>query len=69
MDHDDALAKLDEVPEGEGEPPGELFDAGEGLHSWLSPTAALLLSLETNKQLRKVEKSIKPLSLPMPVCG
>ncbi len=69
MDHDDALAKLDEVPEGEGEPPGELFDAGEGLDSRLSPTAALLLSLETNKQLRKAEKNIKSCGLAMPECG
>lgn len=56
MDHDDALTKLDKVPEGEGEPPGQLFDAGEGLDSWLSPTTALLLSLETNKKLRKGEE-------------
>lgn len=57
MDHDDALTKLEGVPEGEGEPPGQLFDAGEGLDPWVSPAAALLLSLQTNKQLWK-EKEI-----------
>lgn len=57
MDHDDALTKLEEVPEGEGEPPGQLFDAGEGLDPWVSPAATLLLSLQTNKQLWK-EKEI-----------
>lgn len=57
MDHDDAFPKFDEVPEGEGEPPGELLDAGEGLDSWVSPANALLLSLKTHKQLRKVEEN------------
>lgn len=56
MDHDDALTKLEEVPESEGEPPGQLFDAGEGLDSGVSPAAALLLSLQTNKQLWKVKE-------------
>lgn len=55
MDHDDALTKLDQVPESEGEPPGELLDAGERLNSWVSSTAALLLSLQTDKQLWTVE--------------
>ncbi len=56
MDHDHALTKLDVVPESEGKPPGEFFAAGEGLDSWVSPTPALLLSLQTNEQLRKGEE-------------
>lgn len=52
MDHDNAFTKLDKVPEREGEAPGQLFDAGEGLDSWVNPAAALLLSLQTSKQLR-----------------
>ena len=65
MDHDHTLPKLDGVPEGEGEAPGELLDAGEGLDPWVSPAAAaLLLSLQTDKQLRKQEHmSIKQLQL------
>lgn len=57
MDHDDALTKLDEVPESKGEPPRELFDAGESLDSRVSPAATLLLSLKASKQLGKVKKN------------
>lgn len=56
MDHDDTLTKLDQVPKSEGEAPGELLDAGEGLDSGVRPAAALLLSLEASKQLRKESK-------------
>lgn len=51
MDHDDTLTKLHQVPESEGEAPGQLLDAGESLDSRVSPAAALLLSLEASKQL------------------
>lgn len=51
MDHHDTLTKLDEVPEREGEPPGQLLDAGEGLDSWVRRPSTLLLPFETHKQL------------------
>lgn len=58
MDQDDALAELDQVPEREGEAPGELFDAGQGLdvgaRSTATTTALLLLLLllpQTSEQL------------------
>lgn len=57
MDHDDAFAKLDEVPEGQSEAPGQLLDAGEGLDSWVRLTAALLLLFKTHEKLQKREKT------------
>lgn len=52
MDHNDALAELDELPKGEGEPPGELLDAGEALDFRVGLAAAALLPLQTEEQLR-----------------
>lgn len=61
VDQDDALAKLDQVPEREGEAPGKLFDAGQGLDAGPRPavtvatvvaaTAAFLPLPQTSKQL------------------
>lgn len=53
VDHNDAFTKLDEVPEGQSEAPGQLLDAGEGLDSWLHRTAALLLLFKTYEKLQK----------------
>lgn len=58
MDHDDALAKLEKVPERQSEAPGQLFDAGEGLDPGVSPTAALLLLFKTHKQLGSTRKKM-----------
>lgn len=60
VDQDDAFAELDQVPEREGEAPGELFDAGQGLDvgarstaatAATGATAALLLLPQTSEQL------------------
>lgn len=58
MDHDDAFTKLDEVPEGESEAPGQLLDAGEGLDSWVSLTTALLLLFKMHEKLQKTEQTM-----------
>lgn len=68
VDHDDALTKLDEVPEGKSKPPGQLLDAGEGLDPWVSPTTALLLLFQTNKQLGSGGTiASAPFCLPVPM--
>lgn len=53
VDHDHALTKLDEITKGQGQSPGELSDAGEGLHSMTEPPSALLLLLKPSEELRR----------------
>lgn len=55
MDHDHALAELDEIGEGEGEPPGQLSDAAERLDLLGPPlrAPALLLLFKPSEELRR----------------